>query len=153
MASFNRVMLIGRLTRNPEVRQFANGGKVAKFGFAVAGQRKKNQETGQWEEEPCFLDVEVFNRGDYGKSADLAEQYLAKGRQIFIEGHLRQDSWQAKDGTKKNKLVVVADSMRFLDPKAQETRDKPEPVLQELSGEEILLKTIETEQTRQEIPF
>ena len=117
MANLNKVMLIGRLTRDVEVRSFSNGGKVAKFGFAVTGTRKKNDQTGKWEDEPCFLDVEVFNRGETGRSADLAEQYLAKGRQVFIEGHLRMDSWTAQDGTKRNKLKVVVDNFQFLEPR------------------------------------
>src|SRR5271168_2147265 len=97
VANLNKVMLIGRLTRDPEIRTFSNGGKVAKFGFAV-NNRKKNQQTGHWEDEPVFLDVEAFNRGDFSKQADLVEQYLAKGRQVYIEGHLRLDSWTAQDG-------------------------------------------------------
>src|SRR4029079_10479049 len=117
MANLNKVMLIGRLTRDVEVRSFSNGGKVAKFGFAVTGTRKKNDQTGKWEDEPCFLDVEVFNRGETGRSADLAEQYLAKGRQVFIEGHLKMDSWTAQDGTKRNKIVVVVDNFQFLEPR------------------------------------
>src|SRR3954464_3016324 len=113
MANLNKVMLIGRLTRDPEVRTFANGGKVAKFGFAV-NNRKKNQQTGAWEDEPVFLDVEAFNRGEFGKQADLVEQYLAQGRQVFIEGHLRLDQWE-KDGQKRSRLVVVVDNLQFLD--------------------------------------
>lgn len=114
MANLNKVMLIGRLTRDPEVRVFTNGGKVAKFGFAV-NNRKKNQQTGQWEDEPVFLDVEAFNRGDFGKQADLVEQYLRKGRQVFIEGHLRLDQWTSQDGQKRSKLCVVVDNVQFLD--------------------------------------
>jgi len=117
MANLNKVMLIGRLTRNPEVRTFANGGKVAKFGFAV-NNRKKNQQTGAWEDEPVFLDVEAFNRGEFGKQADLVEQYLAQGRQVFIEGHLRLDQWE-KDGQKRSKLVVVVDNLQFLDSRPE----------------------------------
>src|SRR5438270_694433 len=113
MANLNKVMLIGRLTRDPEMRTFANGGKVAKFGFAV-NNRKKNTSTGQWEEDPVFLDVEAFNRGDFGKQADLVEQYLSKGRQVFIEGHLRLDQWE-KDGQKRSRLLVVVDNLQFLD--------------------------------------
>jgi single-strand DNA-binding protein len=114
VANLNKVMLIGRLTRDPEVRTFNNGGKVAKFGFAV-NNRKKNMQTGQWEEEPVFVDVEAFNRGDSGKQADLVEQYLAKGRQVYIEGHLKLDSWTAQDGQKRNRLLVVVDNIQFLD--------------------------------------
>jgi len=115
MANLNKVMLIGRLTRDPEVRTFSNGGKVAKFGFAV-NNRKKNQQTGQWEDEPVFLDVEAFNRGEFGKQADLVEQYLVKGRQVFIEGHLKLDQWE-KDGQKRSRLVIVMDNMQFLEPR------------------------------------
>jgi single-strand DNA-binding protein len=115
MANLNKVMLIGRLTRDPEVRTFSNGGKVAKFGFAV-NNRKKNQQTGQWEDVPVFLDVEAFNRGEFGKLADTVEQFLTKGRQIFIEGHLRLDQWE-KDGQKQSRLMIVMDNMQFLEPR------------------------------------
>jgi single-strand DNA-binding protein len=115
MANLNKVMLIGRLTRDPEVRTFSNGGKVAKFGFAV-NNRKKNQQTGQWEDDPVFLDVEAFNRGEFGKQADLVEQYLSKGRQVFIEGHLKLDQWE-KDGQKQSRLKVVLDNLQFLEPR------------------------------------
>jgi len=152
MASFNRVVLIGRLTRDPEVRVFANGGKVAKFGFAVAGQRKKNPDTGQWEDEPCFLDVEAFNKGEFGKSADLAEQYLTKGKQIFIEGHLRMDTWTGRDGTRRNKLVVVADTMRFLEPRSPANQPMVES-RHDLEGEELLLQTVAAQNAKDEIPF
>src|SRR5436190_12978792 len=101
MANLNKVMLIGRLTRDPECRVFASGGKVAAFGFAV-NTRKKNQQTGQWEDEPVFLDVEAFNRGETGKQADLVEQSLRKGTQVFIEGHLKLDQWTAQDGQKRS---------------------------------------------------
>jgi len=115
MANLNKVMLIGRLTRDPEIRTFSNGGKVAKFGFAV-NNRKKNPQSGQWEDEPVFLDVEAFNRGEFGKQADLVEQYLTKGRQVFIEGHLKLDQWE-KDGQKRSRLVIVMDNMQFLEPR------------------------------------
>jgi single-strand DNA-binding protein len=122
MANLNKIMLIGRLTRDPETRAFANGGKVATFGFAVTGQRKKNQQTGEWEEEPCFVDVKAFNRGDPGqpgrKLADLSEQYLHKGDLAYIEGHLVLEKWQDQN-TKENrsKLVVHMDDVQFLQPK------------------------------------
>jgi len=117
MANLNKVMLIGRLTRDPEVRTFANGGKVAKIGFAV-NNRRKNPQTGQWEDEPVFLDVEAFNRGETGRTADLIEQYLHKGNQAFIEGHLRLDQWTSQDGQKRQKLVIVVDNVQFLEPRS-----------------------------------
>jgi single-strand DNA-binding protein len=118
MANLNKVLLIGRLTRDPEVRTFPTGGKVARFGFAV-NNRAKNRDTGQWEDVPVWLDCEVFNRGEFGKKADLAQQYLKKGRQIFIEGHLRLDSWSGQDGQKRSKLVIVVDDFQFLESKPE----------------------------------
>src|SRR5437879_9234351 len=81
MANLNKVMLIGRLTRDPEIRTFATGGKIAKFGFAVNNSRK-NSSTGQWEDEPVFLDIEASNRFQGGRQlADVVEQHLHKGQQ------------------------------------------------------------------------
>ena len=118
MANLNKVMLIGRLTRDPEVRTFASGGKVAMFGFAV-NNRRKNQQTGQWEDEPVFLDIEAFNRGDFGKKADLVEQHLRKGHQVYIEGHMKLDNWTDKEGQKRSKLKIVLDEMQFLEPRTE----------------------------------
>jgi single-strand DNA-binding protein len=114
MANLNKVLLIGRLTRDPEVRTFASGGKVARFGFAV-NRRRKNPQTGQWEDEPVYLEIEAFNRGEFGRLADQAEQFFTKGRQLYIEGHLRLDQWTSNDGQKRQRLVVVMDSFQFLD--------------------------------------
>jgi single-strand DNA-binding protein len=134
MANLNKVMLIGRLTRDPEVRIFQNGGKVAAFGFAV-NNRRKNQQTGQWEDEPVFLDCEAFNRGEFGKTADLIEQYLRKGYQAYIEGHLKLDQWNDKTtGDKRQKLKIVVDNVQFLEPRrdgqggpAPRRQDAPPP--------------------------
>jgi single-strand DNA-binding protein len=120
MANLNKVMLIGRLTRDPEVRTFANGGKVAKFGFAV-NNRKKNTSTGQWEDEPVYVDVDVFNRGEQGRQADLVEQSLRKGHQVFIEGRLKLDQWTGQDGQKRSRLHVVAENFQFLERRDEGT--------------------------------
>ena len=121
MANLNKVMLIGRLTRDAETRTFSNGGKVAKFGFAV-NNRKLDSQTGQWVDDPVFLDVEVFNRGENGKMADTVEQYLGagqgKGRQLYIEGHLKMDQWEDKQsGQKRSRLLVVVDNFQYLEPR------------------------------------
>lgn len=119
MANLNKVMLIGRLTRDPETRTFSTGGKVAKFGFAV-NNRRKNPSSGQWEDEPVFLDVEAFNRGDSGRQlADLVEQYLRKGNQAYVEGHLQLDQWTSQDGQKRSKLKIVVDNLQFLTPRGE----------------------------------
>ncbi len=118
MANLNKVMLIGRLTRDPEVRTFASGGKVAHFGFAV-NNKKKNPTTGQWEDEAVFIDIDAFNRGEKGRQlADLVEQYMHKGHQFYLEGHLKLDQWTNKEGQKQSKLKVVMDSFEFLEPRS-----------------------------------
>jgi single-strand DNA-binding protein len=119
MANLNKVMLIGRLTRDPEVRSFSTGGKVAMFGFAV-NNRRKNTSTGEWEDEPVFLDMEAFNRGETGRPmADLVEQHFHKGHQFFIEGHLKLDQWTAQDGQKRSRLKIIVDNFQFLEPRAE----------------------------------
>ncbi len=117
MANLNKVILIGRLTRDPETRAFASGGMVAKFGFAVTN-RRKNTQTGQWEDEPMFIDVEVYNRGDSGKLADLVRDRCHKGSQIMLEGKLHLDQWDDKTtGQKRSKHKIVADNIQLLDPR------------------------------------
>src|SRR6187549_167871 len=119
MANFNKVILIGRLTRDPETRTFSNGGKVAKFGFAVTN-RRKNSQTGQWEDEPMFIDCEAYNRGETGTLANTIEQYCRKGSQIFIEGKLHLDQWDDKTtGQKRSKHKLVVEVMQLLDGKPQ----------------------------------
>lgn len=115
MANLNKVMLIGRLTRDPEIKVFGNGGKVANIGFAV-NNRRKSKESGQWEDVPVWLDLKVFNREPGPKKADLAEQSLKKGQQIFVEGHLVLEEWAGKeDGKKMSKLVIYVDNFEFLE--------------------------------------
>ncbi len=119
MANLNKVMLIGRLTRDPEPHSFSSGIKVASFGFAV-NNRKKDQATGQWVDDPCFLDVKAWNRETGRKLADLVEQYLKKGHQAYIEGHLVMETWEDKNGGgKRSKLVVVMEDLQFLEPRSE----------------------------------
>jgi single-strand DNA-binding protein len=107
-------MLIGRLTRDPEIKEFSNGGKVANVGFAV-NNRRKNQKTGQWEEVPVWVDLKAFNRDTGRKMADLIEKYLHKGQQAYVEGHLVLEEWAGKeDGKKQSKMVVYVDEIEFL---------------------------------------
>src|SRR5215213_2281016 len=95
MANLNKVMLIGRLTRDPEPIEIRGAVSGAKFGFAV-NNRKQNQQTQQWEDVPVFIDMEIWNRGE-GKQADRVLQTLRKGQQVFIEGHLKLDTWEDKN--------------------------------------------------------
>ncbi len=117
MANLNRVLLIGRLTRDPETRALPSGAKVAKFGFAVNNPRK-NATTGEWEDNPVFVDIETWNAGQR-MLADRAEQMLRKGKQVFIEGRLRLDQWTAQDGQKRSRLYVVADNFQLLEPRSE----------------------------------
>jgi single-strand DNA-binding protein len=117
MANYNRCIFVGRLTRDPEPRSFANGGKVTKFGFAASAGRKKNA-SGQWEDEPMFIDCEVFNRGEHGKLADLIADKCRKGSQLLIEGKLHLDQWEDKNGGgKRSKHKVVVEVVQLLDGK------------------------------------
>ena len=121
MANLNKVMLIGRLTRKPEPITIGGVTQGAKFGFAV-NNRKYNQDTQQWEEVPVFLDVEIWNRGE-NQQADRVLQTLrgpdreagVKASQVYLEGHLKMDQWEDKNGGgKRSKHKVVVESVEFL---------------------------------------
>ena len=111
MASLNKVMLIGNLTRDPEVRYTPTGSAVADLGIAV--NRTYVTDSGEKMQETTYVDVVVWSR-----LAELAAQYLHKGRAVFIEGRLQMDTWEDKaSGQKRTKLRVVADNLQFLDSK------------------------------------
>ena len=108
MASFNKVILVGNLTRDPELRYTPKGMAIAKIGVAV--NRVWTNEAGEKKEEVTFVDVDVF-----GRTAENVGQYMRKGRPILIEGRLRLDQWDDKQtGQKKSKLGVVAETVQFL---------------------------------------
>lgn len=114
--NYARVQMVGRLYRDPELRTFANGGKVAKLSF-VMSYRKKNNQTGEWEEEPMFIDIDVFNRGENGRDADHCNERLRKGSPVFVEGQLKLEQWEDNSGQKRSKHKVVAEHVVFIDPK------------------------------------
>jgi single-strand DNA-binding protein len=108
MANLNKVLLIGNLTRDPEVRYTPKGTAVADIGIAI--NRVWSNDQGQRQEETTFVDVTLW-----GRQAELAQQYLSKGRGVFIEGRLQMDTWDDKQtGQKRSKLKVVAESLQFL---------------------------------------
>ena len=108
MASFNKVILVGNLTRDPELRYTPKGTAIAKIGVAV--NRVWTNEAGEKKEEVTFVDVDVF-----GRTAENVGQYMRKGRPILVEGRLRLDQWDDKQtGQKKSKLGVVAETVQFL---------------------------------------
>ncbi len=108
MASLNKVMLIGNLTRDPEVRYTPKGNAVTDLGLAI--NRNYTTDSGEKREETTFVDVVLW-----GRTAEIAGQYLQKGRPVFIEGRLQLDSWEDKNtGQKRSKLRVVGENMQFL---------------------------------------
>ena len=121
MAFLNKVMLIGRLTDNPEPpRVLPNSGStVVKFRFAV-GKSRKNPQTGQWENDPnpLYIDCEAFTRpDDRYRLTDIVSQYCTKGKQLYIEGRLQLDHWEDKNnpGQKRSKHKLVVESIQMLD--------------------------------------
>jgi single-strand DNA-binding protein len=121
MASFNKVILVGNLTRDPELRYTPKGTAVAKIGLAV--NRTWKSETGENKEEVTFVDVDVF-----GRTAENVGQYMRKGSPIMIEGRLRLDTWEDKQTQqKRSKLGVVAETVQFLGGRASEGGEAPRP--------------------------
>jgi single-strand DNA-binding protein len=109
MANFNKVILAGNLTRDPELRYTPKGLAIAKIGIAI--NRTWKTETGETKEEVTFVDVDAF-----GKTAETIGQYLKKGRPILMEGRLRYETWDDKQtNAKRSKLGVVLESFQFLD--------------------------------------
>lgn len=106
MASYNRVILVGNLTRDPELRYIPSGTAVTEIGLAVNDRRKGPN--GDWIEETTFVDVTLWAR-----TAEVASEYLSKGSSVLIEGRLKLDTWE-KDGKKNSKLRVVGETMQML---------------------------------------
>ncbi len=117
MAGYNKVLLMGNLTRDPELRYTPKGTAIAKLGLAV--NRSWRDESGQTKEEVTFVDIDAF-----GRQAETIGQYMKKGRPIFIEGRLRLDSWEDKQtNQKRSKLGVVLESFQFLDSGSKTATD------------------------------
>ena len=112
MASFNKVILMGNLTRDPEIKTVPSGVKVCSFTLAVSNVWKDRD--GNTQEKVCFVDINVWNRDTTGRLADFCAQYLAKGRPALVEGKLEQHEWTSKTGEKRTKLCVRADTVKFL---------------------------------------
>ena len=113
MANINRVVLVGNLTRDPELRHTPSGTAVCKLRLAV-NTRQKDQATGEWGDKPNYFDVTVW-----GNQGESCAQFLAKGRRIGVDGRLDWSSWEAQDGTKRSKVEVVAQSVQFLDSRGE----------------------------------
>ena len=107
MANFNKVLLMGNLTRDPQLSYTPNQTAVVDFGLAV--NRKWKSRDGEDRDETCFIDCRAF-----GRTAENINKYLSKGRQVFVEGRLTFDSWTAQDGTKRSRHRVTVENFQFL---------------------------------------
>lgn len=107
MTSINRVLLLGNLTRDPELRYTQSGAAVCQFGLGLT--RRWTNGAGELQEDPCFVEVVVW-----GKQAEASAAHLTKGRAVFVEGRLQLDDWQTEAGEKRSRLKVVAQRVTFL---------------------------------------
>ncbi len=118
MASYNRVILMGNLTRDPELRYTPGGTAVANFGIAINRRFKTEDEV---REEVDFFDIVVW-----GKQAENCSEYLSKGRPVLLEGRLQQNRWETSEGQKRSKVEVVANTVQFLGSRSAEgAKDAP----------------------------
>jgi len=107
MASLNKVILLGNLTRDPQLSYLPSQTAVAEFGLAI--NRKFKGQDGQFKDDTCFVDLRAF-----GKTAEIINQYVGKGDPLLVEGRLQYDSWTAQDGSKKSKLRVTVENVQLL---------------------------------------
>lgn len=120
MASFNRVILIGNLTRDPEMRTTPSGDKVVEMRMAM-NETYRSRQTNEVKEIPCYVNVIVW-----GNQADPCQQYLKKGSPVFVEGRLQYDEWKNDKGETRSRLQVRADRVQFLNPSPRKTGDAGE---------------------------
>lgn len=122
MANVNKVMLIGNLTRDPELRYTPSGTAVADLGMAINRKYKDQEET-------TFVDLVVWGRG-----AEVICEYCKKGRPLFVEGRLTYDSWESQDGQKRSKLKVTVENFQFLGGRQRDASNAPPPRQQQASA-------------------
>src|ERR1043166_1052899 len=150
MASYNKVFLLGNLTRDPEVRYTPKGSAVADLGIAV--NRQYTLDNGEKREEVTYVDVTFW-----GRTAEIAGEYLKKGRPVFIEGRLQLDTWDDKQsGQKRSKLKVIGETMQMLGSRSgtgPETEERPSAGRTVRSNVEERNKVAPSEPDDDEIPF
>lgn len=120
MASYNRVVMVGNLTRDPEYKQLTSGQAVCRLGLA-SNRQFKNKQTGSMVQEVCYIDIDVW-----GAQAESCRQYLSKGRSVLVEGRLKLDSWEEPSGAKRSKHSIVADRIVFLSSGAEAAASETE---------------------------
>lgn len=117
--AINKATITGNITRDPELRQTQGGTSVLAIGVAV-NDRRKNQQTGEWEDYPNFIDCTIF-----GNRATGVAPHLEKGMKVAIEGKLNQSRWQAEDGTNRSKIEIIVDEIEFMSRQQGQTTSKP----------------------------
>jgi single-strand DNA-binding protein len=141
MANLNKVILMGNLTRDPELRYTPSGTPVANFGLAVSRRYTQGEER---KEEVCFIDIVAF-----GRQAEVVGEYLSKGRPVLIEGRLQWRSWESPDGQKRSKHEVVAENVQFMPRARDEGTGRPSQAEPPGGGEELDMAPPEDD----DIPF
>lgn len=116
MASYNRVLLMGNLTRDPELRQTSSNNPVANIGLAV--NRSYTTKSGERREEATFIDCEAW-----GRTAEVMSKYLKKGRPVFVDGRLKLDEWEDREGNRRHKLKVVIEQFQFINSNPNRSDD------------------------------
>ncbi len=144
MAEINHVVLVGRLTRNAELKYTNNGQAVSKFSIAVNSRRKKDD---QWVDEAHFFDITYW-----GKAAEAVQPYLLKGKQVGVEGSLRQDRWE-QDGQPRSKVVINANNVMLLGGKGQGGSTEGQPSGPESGGKDFPEGQPGPDKFEDDIPF
>ena len=146
MANFNKVLLIGNLTRDPQLSYLPSQTAVVDFGLAV-NRRWKGQD-GENREETCFIDCRAF-----GRQAENINKYLSKGRQLLVEGRLTFNSWTAQDGTKRSKHRVTVEKFQFLDSGRGQGGDQVESNVEQPNSQPAQQGPNSTGEPGDDIPF
>ena len=150
MAGYNRVIIVGNLTRDPELRQLQSGANVCRLNIA-SNRQYKDRQTGSVTQEVCFVDVDVW-----GAQADSCKQYLQKGRSILVEGRLKLDSWKDAEGQARSKHSIVANTIQFLfgaDQPAAETETESAAAPMPRAGAGVKSKKLDQVPFDEEMPF
>lgn len=148
MASYNKVILMGNLTRDPEVRVGPSGASICKFTLAVSRQFKGQD--GEQRDETAFIDIDAF-----GKQADVISRYMQKGRPILIEGRLKLDQWESQSGEKRSKLGVVLESFQFVGSKGDSAEENTtaSPQFVENISNNSAKKSVDFNDLDEDVPF
>ena len=144
---FNKVIMAGNLTRDVEIRYLPNGSAVS--NTAIATSRKFTAQNGEKKEETCFIDITFF-----GRSAEIANQYLKRGSKVLVEGRLDFDQWTDQNGQKRSKHSIVVEAMQMLDSKSsQPIPEEMSPVSPEVIYKKPEAMTFDPMIENEEIPF